>query len=73
MLQAARNLDLMLADIHEDKNKAYNRWCDERNDRLRAKGGLQGGHDTLDFRGLQQLTLSEAWSQSSTQQMDMSE
>ena len=73
MLQAARNLDLMLADIHEDKHEAYSHFCNERNDRLRAKGGLQGGHDTLDFRGLRQLTLSEAWSRSSTQQMDTSQ
>ena len=52
MLQAARNLDLMLADIHEDKNEAYGRLCNERDDRLRAEGGLQGGRDILDFRGL---------------------
>ena len=72
MIQAAQDRDRILTDIHEDKFEAYGHIAEERDERLRAEGSLKGGHDVLDLRGLRQLTLTEAWSRSSTQQMDTS-
>ena len=75
MLQAERDRDFfffVLEEIHKDKNEAYTHAAEVEDDQLCAEGGLIG-RDALDFRGLRQLTLSQAWSRSSTQQMDTSE
>ena len=72
MLQAAQDHETALTTMALDKNAKYGWIATIWDHWLRASDGLRGGCDTLDLRGLQQLTLSEAWSQSNTQQMDTS-
>ena len=72
MLQAEHDRDLLLEEMHKDKYEAYSHAAKIEDDRLRAEGSLIG-RDALNMRGLRQLTLSQAWSRSSTQQMDTSE